>query len=137
MNIICREEADLAVVAEKLLGTYPDDRIFAFDAQMGAGKTTFIKVLCEKLGVQQVTNSPTFAIVNEYIAGNGDSVYHFDFYRITSIDEAYNIGFEDYLYSDCYCFIEWPDKVAAILEQTDVVNVKIKVNEDNSREFIF
>ena len=134
--IICHSESELPQVAAQLLKAWPDDRVFAFDGEMGAGKTTFIKVLCETLGVQQVTNSPTFAIVNEYVAGNGEPIYHFDFYRITSIDEAYQIGFEDYLYSDCYCFIEWPDKVAALLDE-QVVRVKIEVLADGSRQFTF
>lgn len=136
MTITCNNESDLPMVASQLLKTWPDERVFAFDGEMGAGKTTFIKVLCESLGVHQVTNSPTFAIVNEYVAGNGESIYHFDFYRITSIDEAYQIGFEDYLYSDCYCFIEWPDKVAELLDD-QVVHVKIKVLADGSRQFTF
>lgn len=136
MTITCHSESELPQVAAQLLEAWPDDRVFAFDGEMGAGKTTFIKVLCETLGVQQVTNSPTFAIVNEYVAGNGDPIYHFDFYRITSIDEAYQIGFEDYLYSDCYCFIEWPDKVAALLDE-QVVRVKIEVLADGSRQFTF
>ena len=136
MTITCHSESELPQVAAQLLEAWPDDRVFAFDGEMGAGKTTFIKVLCETLGVQQVTNSPTFAIVNEYVAGNGDPIYHFDFYRITSIDEAYQIGFEDYLYSDYYCFIEWPDKVAALLDE-QVVRVKIEVLADGSRQFTF
>lgn len=136
MTITCNTESELPQVAAQLLEAWPDDRVFAFDGEMGAGKTTFIKVLCETLGVQQVTNSPTFAIVNEYVAGNGEPIYHFDFYRITSIDEAYQIGFEDYLYSDCYCFIEWPDKVAALLDE-QVVRVKIEVLADGSRQFTF
>ena len=136
MTITCNNESELPQVAAQLLEAWPDDRVFAFDGEMGAGKTTFIKVLCETLGVQQVTNSPAFAIVNEYVAGNGDPIYHFDFYRITSIDEAYQIGFEDYLYSDYYCFIEWPDKVADLLDE-NVVRVKIEVLADGSRQFTF
>lgn len=136
MTYTCKNESELPLVAAKLLEIWSHRRVFAFDGEMGAGKTTFIKVLCECLGVQQVTNSPTFAIVNEYVTGNDDSIYHFDFYRITSINEAYQIGFEDYLYSGNYCFIEWPDKVDELLDE-NVVHVKIEVCDDDSRKFVF
>ncbi|MDL2303492.1 tRNA (adenosine(37)-N6)-threonylcarbamoyltransferase complex ATPase subunit type 1 TsaE, partial [Dysgonomonas sp. OttesenSCG-928-D17] len=100
---------------------------------MGAGKTTFIKSICENLGVSDTINSPTFAIVNEYRSDSGELIYHFDFYRINKIEEAYDFGYEDYFYSGSLCFIEWPEKVEDLLPH-DTVNVYIKALEDGSRE---
>jgi len=82
---------------------------------MGAGKTTLIKAVCEALGVKDTISSPTFSIVNEYRAADGKKIYHFDFYRIKSENEAYDMGYEDYFYSGAYCFIEWPEKIASLL----------------------
>ena len=84
-----------------------EHRVFAFYGEMGAGKTTFIKAICEELGVEDVITSPTFAIVNEYTSSDGP-IYHFDFYRIKKLEEVYDMGFEDYFYSGALCFIEWP-----------------------------
>lgn len=110
-----------------------DDRtVFAFYGDMGAGKTTFIKAICEELGVEDVINSPTFAIVNEYRSDSDELIYHFDFYRINKVEEAYDFGYEDYLYSGALCFIEWPEKIEELLP-SDIVNVTIKENEDGTR----
>lgn len=110
-----------------------DDRtVFAFYGDMGAGKTTFIKAICEELGVEDVINSPTFAIVNEYRSASDELIYHFDFYRINKVEEAYDFGYEDYLYSGALCFIEWPEKIEELLP-SDIVNVTIKENEDGTR----
>lgn len=110
-----------------------DDRtVFAFYGDMGAGKTTFIKAICEELGVEDVINSPTFAIVNEYRSDSDELIYHFDFYRINKVEEAYDFGYEDYLYSGALCFIEWPEKIEELLP-SDIVNVSIKENEDGTR----
>lgn len=106
--------------------------VFAFYGKMGAGKTTFTKALCEALGVQDVINSPTFAIVNEYEAVNGDPIYHFDFYRIKRISEAYDIGVDDYFYSGNLCFIEWPELVEEILPE-ETVKVTIEETPDGKR----
>ena len=115
------------------IGAY---KVFAFYGKMGAGKTTFIKAICEELGVEEVITSPTFAIINEYEA-KGQPVYHFDFYRIDEPREATNIGFEEYLASGCYCFIEWTEKVESIL-QGDYVPVTIQRTDDGTmRRFIF
>ena len=115
-----------------------DDRtVYAFRGEMGAGKTTFIKALCEALGVEDEVNSPTFAIVNEYRSETtAELIYHFDCYRIQKIEEALDFGFEDYMESSALCFIEWPENVEELLPG-DVVNVKITVNEDNSRTIEF
>ncbi len=110
--------------------------IFAFYGKMGAGKTTFIKAVCEALGVKDVINSPTFAIVNEYLAGNGEPIYHFDFYRIKKEQEVLDIGYEDYIYSDCICFMEWPELIEDLLPE-DTVKVTIEEKEDGSRVISF
>lgn len=106
---------ELPEVAAKLLNEYPDERFYAFFGAMGVGKTTLIKELCAQLGVHQNVCSPTFAIVNEYADGNGSPIYHFDFYRLKRIEEAYDIGYEEYFYSGCYCFTEWTEKIEPIL----------------------
>lgn len=104
----------------------------AFYAPMGAGKTTFIKAICEELGVEDVITSPTFAIINEYTAGNSDPVYHFDFYRIKKIEEVYDMGCDDYFYSGNYCFMEWPELIEDALPD-DVLRITITPQPDGSR----
>ena len=108
----------LAESAQELLQTFPDDRFFAFYGKMGAGKTTLIKELCRALGSDDNVCSPTFAIVNEYMTSGGEPVYHFDFYRINSLSETYDIGYEEYFYSGYYCFTEWTEKVEPLLPET-------------------
>lgn len=107
-------------VARKLLESFPDDRFFAFFGSMGVGKTTLIKEICAELGVEDVVCSPTFAIVNEYASAMGEPVYHFDFYRLKSLGEAYDLGYEEYFYSGCYCFTEWTEKVEELLPESYV-----------------
>lgn len=109
-----------------------NDTIFAFYGNMGAGKTTFIKAVCEELGVEDVINSPTFAIVNEYLADNGNTIYHFDCYRINKIVEALDMGCQDYFDSGNLCFIEWPENIAEILPE-EAVAVHINVQDNDSR----
>lgn len=109
-----------------------DSTVFAFKGEMGAGKTTFIKAVCEELGVGDVINSPTFAIVNEYRSRSGELIYHFDFYRINKLEEVYDFGYEDYFYSGALCLIEWPEKVTELLPG-DCVVVNISVQSDGSR----
>ena len=106
--------------------------IFAFYGSMGAGKTSFIKAICEELGVTDIITSPTFAIVNEYALPDGDSVYHFDFYRINKTEEAFDLGYEEYFYSGRYCFIEWPEKIESLLPE-DCTMVRIEEMEDGKR----
>lgn len=123
-ELLIKSERELPGAAVELLDAYPDARVFALYGQMGAGKTTFIKTLCRTLGVPDIVQSPTFAIINEYKTGSGDSVYHFDFYRIKKVEEAFDIGYEDYVYSGNYCFIEWPDLIEGLLPG-DAVKVTI------------
>ena len=134
MRTIKIESLETIREAAKTFISMMDDRtVFAFHGAMGAGKTTFIKALCEELGVDDVINSPTFAIINEYrSATTGELIYHFDFYRINKISEAEDIGTEDYFYSGALCFIEWPEKIDELLPG-DVVNVTIEENEDQTR----
>ena len=119
--------------AKAFLAAMDDRTVFAFHGQMGAGKTTFIKAICEELGVEDVINGPTFAIINEYRSETtGELIYHFDFYRINKLSEAEDIGTEDYFYSGALCFIEWPEKIEDLLPG-DVVEVTIKENPDGTR----
>lgn len=118
--------------ARKFISEMGDNTVFAMYGKMGAGKTTFTKAVCECLGVEDVINSPTFAIVNEYRSGSGELIYHFDFYRIKKLEEVYDMGYEDYFYSGALCFIEWPELIEDVLPE-DAVKVTIKENEDGSR----
>lgn len=116
MNIEINSQEDLKSAAIQLLEFAKDEKIFLFEGDMGAGKTTFIKVICEMLGVEDLVSSPTFSIVNEYLA-ESEKIYHFDFYRIKNIQEAYDIGYEEYFYSGDRCLVEWPERIAALLPE--------------------
>ncbi|MBD8387702.1 tRNA (adenosine(37)-N6)-threonylcarbamoyltransferase complex ATPase subunit type 1 TsaE [Dysgonomonas sp. BGC7] len=133
MNIKINSLSEIDKAAIEFIKAMGDNTVFAFHGEMGAGKTTLIKAICENLGVSDVINSPTFAIVNEYRSDSGELIYHFDFYRINKIEEAFDFGYEDYFYSGSLCFIEWPEKIESLLPK-DTVNVHIKVLEDGSRE---
>lgn len=122
--------------AKEFIANMGNNTIFAFYGKMGAGKTTFIKAVCEEFGVDDVITSPTFAIVNEYTDKNDDPIYHFDFYRIKKIDEVYDMGFDDYVYSGHLCFMEWPELVEDILPE-ETVKVTITANENGSRTIAF
>ena len=123
--------------ARQFIAAMGDNTVFAFYGKMGAGKTTFIKAVCEELGVTDVINSPTFAIVNEYRSeGAGELIYHFDFYRIKKLEEVYDMGYEDYFYSGALCFIEWPELIEDVLPG-DAVKVYIDEQEDGSRKIHF
>lgn len=132
MEITLKSIDKIDEAAREFIEGMGDNTIFAFYGKMGAGKTTFIKAICEALGVQDVINSPTFAIVNEYMAGTGEPIYHFDFYRIKKEQEVLDIGYEDYIYSDCLCFMEWPELIEDLLPE-DAVKVTIEEQEDGSR----
>ena len=123
--------------ARQFIDNIGDHRVFAFYGKMGAGKTTFIKAICEELGVEDIITSPTFAIVNEYTSQSSlltphDSIFHFDFYRIKKLEEVYDMGFEDYFYSGSLCFIEWPELIEEVLPE-DAVKVTIEENADGTR----
>ncbi|RGN44772.1 MULTISPECIES: tRNA (adenosine(37)-N6)-threonylcarbamoyltransferase complex ATPase subunit type 1 TsaE [unclassified Bacteroides] len=119
--------------AKQFIAAMGDNTVFAFYGKMGAGKTTFIKAVCEELGVTDVINSPTFAIINEYRSETaGELIYHFDFYRINKVEEAFDFGYEDYFYSGALCFIEWPELIEELLPM-DAVKVTIEEQADGSR----
>ena len=121
---------NIRAAAREFIENMGESRVFAFYGKMGAGKTTFVKAICEELGVEDVITSPTFAIINEY---EGDeTIYHFDFYRIKKLEEVYDMGYEDYFYSGALCFIEWPELIEEILPD-DAVRVSITEQADGSR----
>ena len=132
MEIKIENVEDIASAARKFVDEMGENCVFAFYGKMGAGKTTFIKSICEALGVKDVVTSPTFALVNEYADAEGQPVYHFDFYRIKNLREAYDMGCEEYFYSGYPCFIEWPELVEELLPD-DTVKVNIEVLENESR----
>ncbi|HOF98750.1 MAG TPA: tRNA (adenosine(37)-N6)-threonylcarbamoyltransferase complex ATPase subunit type 1 TsaE [Paludibacteraceae bacterium] len=119
--------------ARKFINLFDRYSVFAFYGSMGAGKTTFIKAVCEILGVKDTVNSPTFSIINEYEAADGRVLYHFDCYRINKLQEAIDLGAEDYFYSGKICFIEWPEKIEALLPDS-TVKVNIQEVENGIRE---
>ena len=135
MQFTCTEQNQLPDAARALLEAHPTARLFAFSAKMGAGKTTLIKVLCEILGVEGNTSSPTFTIVNVYKSPIHGEIFHFDFYRIKDIREIYDIGYEEYFYSGNYCFIEWPEKTTELLPP-ETVGVSIDVDENSENRII-
>lgn len=126
---------NLGAAAAEFFEAVGDNRLIAFYGNLGAGKTTFIKELCSRLGVDDNVCSPTFTIVNEYRAADGDSVFHFDFYRIDSLREAEDLGLEEYFYSGCFCFMEWPEKVAELLPE-EVVEVRIEPIDEVTRRIL-
>ena len=122
--------------ARQFIENIGSSRVFAFYGKMGAGKTTFVKALCEELGCDDVIPSPTFAIVNEYTDGEQQPVYHFDFYRIKKLEEVYDMGYEEYFYSGALCLIEWPELIEDVLPD-DTVRVTIEEQADGSRLLTF
>ena len=138
MEIIIKDIAQIREAAQQFVEQIGDRSVFAFYGKMGAGKTTFIKAVCEELGVDDVITSPTFAIVNEYsltshLSPLTSKIYHFDFYRIKKLEEVYDMGFEDYFYSGDLCFIEWPELIEEVLPE-DAVRVTIEALPDESRK---
>ena len=131
MEIIIKDIEHIREAARKFIANIGEARVFAFYGKMGAGKTTFVKAICEELGVEDVITSPTFAIVNEYGLPSS-TIFHFDFYRIKRLEEVYDMGYEDYFYSGALCFIEWPELIEDILPD-DAVRVTITEQKDGSR----
>ena len=138
MNTISIQDIEhIREAAREFIQQMGDAHVFAFYGKMGAGKTTFVKAICEELGVKDVITSPTFAIINEYEASStgqyeGIPIYHFDFYRIKKLEEVYDMGYEDYFYADALCFIEWPEPIEDILPE-DAVKVSIEEQPDGTR----
>ncbi len=133
MEIIIQSVDQLQEAARQFIQEMGDSTVFALYGKMGAGKTTFVKAVCEELGVSDMITSPTFAIVNEYRSDeSGELIYHFDFYRIKKLSEVYDMGYEDYFYSGALCFIEWPELIEELLPG-DTVKVTIEELEDGTR----
>ena len=133
MEIKINSLADINEAAKTFVENMGDGKVFAFYGKMGAGKTTFVKAVCECLGVDDVITSPTFAIVNEYTsATTGEAIYHFDFYRIKKLEEVYDMGYEDYFYSGSLCFLEWPELIEDLLPE-DATKVTIEETADGAR----
>lgn len=124
---------DLPQIADELIESFKNERVFLFVGKMGAGKTTFIKSLCNQLGVQGEVSSPTFSLVNEYATKGGNPIFHFDFYRLETVTEAFDMGFEEYLESGNVCLIEWPDRVDEMLPEEFVL---IQINAENGQRKI-
>ncbi|MCQ2220407.1 MAG: tRNA (adenosine(37)-N6)-threonylcarbamoyltransferase complex ATPase subunit type 1 TsaE [Prevotella sp.] len=131
MKITIQSPETIHEAAKEFVANMGDANVFAFYGSMGAGKTTFIKAICEELGVDDVITSPTFAIVNEY-TGRDTTIYHFDFYRIKRMEEVYDMGYEDYIYSNAICFMEWPELIEPLLPE-DAVKVYITAQADGTR----
>ena len=125
---------NLPDIAKAILKNYKSDKIFAFYGKMGSGKTTFIKEICKTLGVEDVITSPTFALINEYTDKQNNKIYHLDFYRIESQEEAFDFGYEEYIFSSNYCFIEWPELIENLLPDS-YVKIKIIEEKNGSRTF--
>jgi tRNA threonylcarbamoyladenosine biosynthesis protein TsaE len=134
ISIPSLEQIDQA--AEQFLKASGNRKVIAFSGELGAGKTTFIQAICRVMGVTADVNSPTFALVNEYFAPDGSSVYHFDLYRIEEPDELFDLGYEEYFFSGDRCFIEWPEKASHLIPD-DALNVEIAMIQDGSREIRF
>lgn len=131
-TITLRKPADAVLVAGMILSSYPESRIFTFTGDLGAGKTTLIKGLCEALGVKEGTSSPSFSIVNEYRAPTGEQIYHFDLYRLKKERELEDIGFTEYIDSGAFCFIEWPE-LAEDLLPTGTVHLRMRIGPGQHR----
>lgn len=125
--------SELGDAAKELIQRFPGERIFAFYGKMGAGKTTFIQAICRQLGSSDNVISPTFALINEYKTDSGHSIFHFDFYRINYLEEAFDLGYEDYFFSGEYCLIEWPEKIESLLPE-HYVEVRLDVEENGGRK---
>lgn len=133
MEITIKSLDTILEAAKEFINRMGEGKVFAFYGKMGAGKTTFIKALCETLGVKDVITSPTFSLINEYTDGKGNSIYHFDFYRIKKLEEVYDMGYEDYFYSGNLCLLEWPELIEEILPE-NVIKVTIEEQADGTRK---
>lgn len=132
-EILTHSLGDLTDVAEAILEQLKERRIVLFRGGMGAGKTTLIREICEQLGVQDTVTSPTFAIVNEYLSREQAPIYHFDFYRIERLEEAFDFGYEEYFFSGELCLVEWPEKIEELIPDEGVMEVCIEILDSTSR----
>lgn len=133
LELVLKSPDELPVAAEQLIRFCGDIRVVAFYGEMGAGKTTFIRSVCRALGVAENISSPTFSLINEYLAGNGVQVYHFDFYRLNKPEDALQLGLEEYFYSGCWCFIEWSEKILNLLPEQ---RVEVRIHPEGSTRTI-
>ncbi len=133
LELTCRDLDELAIVSTEILEFANGLTFWLFDGDMGAGKTTLIKEICHQMGVMDVISSPTYSIINEYQNKFGEKLYHFDFYRINEEEEAMDIGVEEYFDSGNYCFVEWPSKIPSLLPESQFLNLKISVGNNNER----
>jgi len=135
-TLVARSLDELSTIALKIIECKMEERVFAIKGKMGAGKTTLIKAFCDVLEVEDVVSSPTFALVNEYHTDKGSPVFHFDFYRVKKIEEVFDIGYEEYFFSNEYCFIEWPEIVRELLPESYVyINIEVGKNEERIIQF--
>ncbi len=132
IEYIAKQVTDLPTIAKKLILILEKRYVWCFDGDMGAGKTTFIQAICKEMGVEDAVQSPTFSIVNEYETSSHQTIYHFDCYRLKSVEEALDIGIEEYLYSGNYCFIEWAERITPLLPQ-EIATIKIQEIEEKRR----
>lgn len=129
LTLIASSEKELPEIAKKIIEACGNHSVLAFFGEMGAGKTTLIRAICSELGVLDVVSSPTFSVVNEYIALSQNTIYHFDFYRIKDENEAYDMGYEEYFYSGNLCLVEWPQKIEGLMPE-DMIKVEITVESE-------
>jgi tRNA threonylcarbamoyladenosine biosynthesis protein TsaE len=134
-ELFCEDIAQLPGIASQIIGLAGEGKVWIFEGELGAGKTTLIKELCEQLEVVDNVSSPTFSIVNEYETTEGETIYHFDFYRIKSEAEAADIGVDEYFYSGNYCFIEWPSKIPSLLPE-EYLKITLILVSENQRKIL-
>ncbi len=132
MTIVVNNLKEFADAARQIIGFAKEEKILLFYGEMGAGKTTLISEICRQLGVEDNTSSPTFSIINEYRSGQ-KFIYHFDFYRLKNQQEALDLGYEDYFFSDNWCFVEWPEKIPDLLPE-HYLKIEIEIGEQNRRK---
>ncbi len=131
-QLVCKSEKEIEWIAKRIIDFAGPQKVWIFFGEMGAGKTTIIKVICSMLGIADSVNSPTFALVNEYQNDKGLTIYHFDFFRINNEAEAVDIGIDEYFYSGNYCFVEWPSKIISLLPDNYLI-VELEALQDQSR----
>ena len=136
MEYIINSTQELPALAKALIQFAEDRKKIMLYGEIGAGKTTFVKAICQELKVSEAANSPTFSLINEYLTDADQSVYHIDLYRLKDLSEALDIGIEDYLYNASYCFIEWPEIIESLLPD-EIVRVHFELQEDGSRKVLF